>query len=151
MRINLKLFLLTAISLILVACSYEYRLEVVNYSSEPITIFYKFKENSNFQIPKVVSFENWRQEGAEKDMTEESFQKDLQKREVTLKLEPNQVVYLDSGVLSPEKVGGMMNLSEIIIEGNHGKLSYSGDNFYKNFEVKNSSFIRLNIDRRYSR
>ncbi len=143
MKIQFKIIAVILFSLLPAACSAEYRLEVVNYTSEPVTITYKLKEGREFQVPEIFSVENRFAEGTAKPLPESVYTTNMQKRERTLKLEPNQLVLLERGYWNPQAEDGMMGINEIAVEGNKGRISYSGTKFYENFEKKDSSFYTI--------
>lgn len=129
--------------LFLGACSVNYRLEVVNYSAQPLTITYKIKEGRQFQNLYVTSVEDWKSLKDPKEskslMPADAFTTNMEKRERTVTLPPNQVVVLEEGNYHRQREGGMMNTVEIRLSGVNGELNYSGERFYENISQENSA------------
>lgn len=117
----------------LVACTAEYRLEVVNHSAEPLTITYKIKEGGYFDEPKILSIEEWKKFEAEpKPLAADAYTTNAENRERTVTLPPNTAVILERGIWDPDRKGGMMQTVDIKLTGASGTATYSGENFYKN-------------------
>ncbi|MEZ5426224.1 MAG: hypothetical protein R2747_08170 [Pyrinomonadaceae bacterium] len=128
---------------LLTGCSLDYKLQVANYTSEPLTVTYRLRENGRFQEPQAAGLDNSGTGGELKALSAEAYTTDQTKRERTVKIQPRQMVILETGPWNPDSEKGMMQTVEITVEGVNGRVNYSGGKFYQSFNKDDSNIYTI--------
>lgn len=147
MRRNLTIIFITAISLVLSACSFNVSFVVMNTSNAPLEVEYvvtsavnSLENTSNKPYKTTVS--NWNKWFFKEDWNEipqEQYEFDPKTRKCKIKLAPNEVLKFmwinDSTFINEDDAN--VHVENLRLSGVNGEIFYEGKRFYKQFERKN--------------
>lgn len=150
----IKLIAILVLVSFLSACSFNYEVVIVNDSDEPIEVIYKITNDDYFDEPMSKTLEEWNSRKSIKRLWQEEkpwlkFPKDLfvtdsKVRQRVIKVEPQQVVRIETGSYNPikEEEGRLSNISELRIVSENGEIIYKGKLLLNEFEKDGYTFIK---------
>jgi hypothetical protein len=151
--ISVGILLCTAI---LAACSFSYRIVIVNETEAPIRIEYTISEDGRFDDPQVQGLGDWESRksisrfwtGAKSWIPMSSAHFATESRTRIITLAPKQVVIVESHNYNPipEERGEMTDIVELTLSGEKGEINLKGKLLLSEFEREDHTFIKVYKD-----
>ena len=150
----IKIIISLILTIVLSGCAAGYKVIIVNESGQNIEVDCTVQELWQYQLPKVISVEDWKSEGgifnlwedSEKwrSLSENEYKTDAQKRRKVIKLAPKQALMLDNGAFNPqlEKGGNMTRIEELKIKTAKGEASFNGNAITTQWENDGGYFTK---------
>lgn len=154
MRKKLFASIVFLLAILLSSCSVSYDACIINKSDETLEIKVIYEKQGSIEPAGFMEILDWENNQKIlsrlllgitqwKPLPQENYQTNVEKLERIIKLQPNQVLRLDGIRHKPDQNDGYSvgNVERLDLKGQNGEISFTGNNFYIQFEDFNSGIF----------